>query len=160
MGDQPLHTRQMVSVSRVLGDDIINGCSMSQCKLHCIQPLLRIDHECRVKICCPLLIMVMLPYEWKILKWNENYSKQTNKLIRGSILLKKVSTVRGRWCLDWQLLTPIPLNKQQKPTWCICLIWKGFTSYTCAVFQVKRRGIFETKYCKVFNLQQQRNLNW
>ena len=116
VGDPPLHTRQMVSVSRVLGDDIINGCSMSQCKLHCIQPLLRIDHECRVKICCPLLIMVMLPYEWKILKWNENYSKQTNKLIRGSILLKKVSTVRGRWCLDWQLLTPIPLNKQQIPT--------------------------------------------
>ena len=54
------------------------------------------------KICSPSTVMVTLPYEWNILKWDENppANKQTNKLILsivGSLSCHTCSNTVPRW---------------------------------------------------------------
>ena len=67
-----------VWVSRVLGD-YINGCPVSQYLWHAKEPSLLNAYMCRayVNIFRSPPVMVMFPYEWKILEWDEN-PKQTN----------------------------------------------------------------------------------
>ena len=102
-----LHSQTLGNRSKSHGSSemtIINECPVSQ--WHAKEPLLLNGHECPacINICSPSPAMVTSPYEWKILEWNEQTSKQTDNIdfididLLGVISLNWVSYRSGNSC--------------------------------------------------------------
>ena len=80
---------------------------MSQWVWKAKKPSLLNGHECRVpiyvKICSPSPVMGLSPYEWKILEWDENPTKQTNILVNPRhCIFKGNSKIQKIILIHWQ----------------------------------------------------------